>query len=393
MRSSCGSPRRGIGKTPSPVRFEVSDTGIGMTEEQRARLFGAFSQADASTTRRYGGTGLGLAISKQLVELMGGEMGVESEPGRGSTFWFEAPFGEQTEAPRPASHPAMPTGLRALIVDDNETNRRVLGEQLSAWGMEVGYAEDASGALEKLRSAARGGEPYDLALLDGQMPGMDGMTLARRIKADPLVAPTRLLLLNSVGSRGEADEPPGAGIEACLVKPVRQSELRDALAAVMAARGGDADEGRKRPVEGHGPREAGAALPRVLVVEDNPVNQMVARKMLERLGCGVDVAADGLEALAALSSGAAYSAVFMDVQMPNMDGYEATTEIRRRESEEGRVPIPIVAMTANVMEGDKEAALGAGMDDYVSKPVTSGALKAVLERWLPEKGRGASGRP
>jgi CheY-like chemotaxis protein len=215
---------------------------------------------------------------------------------------------------------------------------------------------------------------------------MDGMELARSIKSEPLIASARLLLLTSVGMRGEAGESLRAGIDAYLVKPVRQSELHDALATVMAARRTDADGGEERLITRHSLREARATLPRVLVAEDNPVNQLVARKMLERLGCGVDVAADGVEALAALSSGTPYSAVFMDVQMPNMDGYEATAEIRRRESEEGRGPIPIVAMTANAIEGDKEEALRAGMDDYIPKPVASDALEAVLRRWLPEKG-------
>ena len=371
------------------VRFEVRDTGIGMTEDQIGRLFGAFSQADASTTRRYGGTGLGLAISKQLVELMGGEMGVESEPGRGSAFWFILPLERQsTPTPSARRQPAALLGLRgvrALIVDDNETNRRVLCEQLSAWGVEVTDVEGGVEALGKLRSAADGGEPYDVAILDFQMPGMDGMELARRIKADPPASSVRLLLLTSVGVRGERAESLRAGIQAYLVKPVRQSELHDALVTVMATPDEDTNGGEKRLVTSHSLREARATLPRVLVAEDNPVNQLVARKMLERLGCVVDVAADGVEALAALSSGASYSAVFMDVQMPNMDGYEATAEIRRRESEEGRPPVPIVAMTANAMEGDREAALGAGMDDYVSKPVTSETLETVIERWLPRE--------
>ena len=380
------------------IRFEVSDTGIGMSEEQIGRLFSAFTQADASTTRRYGGTGLGLAISRQLVELMGGEMGVESEPGRGSAFWFDLPLGRQPETgPAARRQPAALRGLRnlrALVVDDNGTNRRVLCEQLSAWGVVTGAAEDGAGALRRLRSAAKSGEPYDVALLDLQMPGMDGMELASRIKADPLVSSARLLLLTSVGVRGDRAESLRTGIEAYLVKPVRQSDLHDALATVMATSDEDKDGGEERLVTSHSLREARAGRPWVLVAEDNPVNQLVARKMLEKLGCRVEVAADGVEALAALSSGGPYSAVFMDVQMPNMDGHEATAEIRRRESEEGRPPVPIVAMTANAMEGDREEALRVGMDDYVTKPVTSEALEAVIVRWLPENGgKGPSERP
>jgi len=314
-----------------------------------------------------------------------------SEPGEGSTFWFEVSFDEQTEVPQLSHRPAALRGLRALIVDDNETNRRVLREQLSAWELLVGDAEDGAGALGELRSAAAGGKPYDVAILDFQMPGMDGMELVSRIKADPLVSSARLLLLTSVGVRGERAESLRAGIEAYLVKPVRQSELHDALATVMATPEEDTYGGEKRLVTSHSLREARATLPRVLVVEDNPVNQLVARKMLEKLGCGVDVAADGVEAL---SSKGPYSVVFMDVQMPNMDGYEATAEIRRRESEKGRGPVPIVAMTANAMEGDREEALGAGMNDYLSKPVTSEALEAVLKRWLPKRtGKEPSERP
>ncbi|HSL01060.1 MAG TPA: response regulator, partial [Rubrobacteraceae bacterium] len=372
------------------LRFEVRDTGIGISEEQKERLFSAFSQADASTTRRYGGTGLGLVISMQLVDLMGGCLGVESEAGRGSTFWFTLPLERQAAGSIPAARrpPEVPRdlrGVRTVIVDDNETNRKVLREQLSAWGMRVTGTEGGAEALDELRCAQRGGEPYELAILDLQMPGMDGMELARRIKADPLIASARLLLLTSVGVRGERDKSLRSGIEAYLVKPVRQSELHDALTTLMAVPTEDADQDNQHLVTPQGVWEEGAALPRILVAEDNPVNQKVAQKMLERLGCRVDVAADGVEALAALSSGEPYSVVFMDVQMPNMDGYEATAEIRRRESEEGRPPIPIVAMTANAMEGDREEALGAGMDDYVSKPVTSETLAAVLERHLPEE--------
>jgi two-component system sensor histidine kinase/response regulator len=365
------------------IRFEVSDTGIGMSEEQRARLFRSFSQADASTTRRYGGTGLGLAISKQLVELMGGEIGVRSEPGVGSTFFFTLPLEKQPEgAGQVASAPRADLGgIGVLVVDDSETNRKILQEQVASWGMRSGTAEDGQRALGVLRAAAEAGAPYDAAILDMQMPGMDGLELAGAIKEDPSIASTRLVLLTSMGQRGDAEEARQAGIEVYLTKPVRQSNLYDALATIMVAPEEDAPTRReeKRLVTRHSLKEAKAfSRTRILVAEDNRVNQLVAVKMLEKLGYRVDVVANGLEAVEALSR-IPYSAVLMDVQMPEMDGYEATAEIRRRE-EKGR-RTPIIAMTANAMQGDRERALKMGMVDYVSKPVKPEELKAALERW------------
>ena len=367
---------------PVTIRFEISDTGIGMTGEQRSRLFQSFTQADTSTTRRYGGTGLGLAISKQLVEMMGGEIGVESEPQVGSTFSFEVPFERQTEeaVSRPRSYDRL-ENLSALIVDDNATNRRILREQLESWGMENGEAEDGPGALERLRSDAERGAAHDLAILDMQMPGMDGMQLARAIKADPRLSAVRLVLLTSVGRRGDGEEARRSGIDAYLTKPVRQSELYDALATVMSGQEAPSEEAEL--VTRHSLREKRAAgRGRVLVAEDNPVNQKVAARMLENLGYPADVVGDGLEALEALSAGD-YGAVLMDVQMPQIDGYEATTEIRRREREAGGARhVPVIAMTANALQGDREKALAAGMDDYIPKPVKPEELDAALKRWM-----------
>ena len=364
------------------VRFEVSDTGIGISPEQQRRLFLAFTQADASTTRRYGGTGLGLAISKQLVNLMGGEMGVRSEPGAGSTFSFTVTFEKQPEYAGPArSVQADLAGRRALVVDDNETNRTILEKQLTSWGVRTTAVE---GGREALRELSFAGERYDLAVLDMQMPGMDGMELARRIKADPDLSPIRLVLLTSMGRRGE--EASQSGIEAYLTKPVRQSELYDALVTVMSG----TSQGERRLVTTGGLRRQKAGSQRVLVAEDNPVNQKVAARMLESLGYRVDVVGDGREALEALAS-TRYGAVLMDVQMPEMDGYRATGQIRRRENHLGRRNMmmgrrrhrtPIIAMTANAMQGDRERALEAGMDDYVSKPVSREELGAVLGRWI-----------
>ncbi len=368
------------------VRFEVRDSGIGMTEEQRSRLFRSFSQADPSTTRRYGGTGLGLAISKQLVELMGGEIGVHSEPGEGSTFFFEVPFAKQPESS--ASAPASLADLRelrVLVVDDNEANRKIMHHQVTSWGMKNGTAENGPKALQMLRSAAEDGEPYDVVILDMQMPQMDGVQLARAIKAEPAISRTRLIMLSSLGRRVDAQEAEHIGIDSYLTKPVNQSKLYDAIATVMGAPAQtEPEEMEARPAIQEGTDQEGASSPlgaRVLVAEDNAVNQKVAVKMLERLGYRADVAANGLEAVEALSR-IPYPAVLMDLQMPEMDGYEATAEIRRREEGEVGRRTPIIAMTANAMEGDREKALAAGMDGYVSKPVKPGELGRVLARWV-----------
>jgi signal transduction histidine kinase/DNA-binding response OmpR family regulator len=380
LRASLTEERSG----EAVVRFEVRDTGIGMTEEQQARLFRSFAQADASTTRRYGGTGLGLAISKQLVELMGGEIGVESEPGVGSTFFFQVLLEKQPEGN--ASSPARIADLRdlrVLVVDDNETNRKIVHHQVISWGMKNGMAGDGPRALEVLLEFARNSKPYDLAIIDMHMPGMDGMELASRIKAEPAISRTQLVMLTSLGRCVDAEEARRVGIDAYLTKPVKQSKLYDAIATVMGAPAQTTPEEAQPITPERGREERSPSGARVLVAEDNAVNQKVAVKMLERLGYRADVAADGLEAVEALSR-VPYAAVLMDVQMPEMDGYEATAEIRRMEGDKGRTPI--IAMTANAMEGDREKALATGMDDYVPKPVKPAELGAVLARWISREG-------
>ncbi len=370
------------------IYFEVSDTGIGMTPGQQEHLFESFSQADTSTTRRYGGTGLGLAISKQLVEMMDGEISVESESGVGSTFSFVVPLEKQWGERRPPPTPRDNLrGLRILIVDDNETNRRILYKQLSSWRMTSVLAQSGSQALETLRTTTSENEPYDLAILDMQMPEMDGLQLARAIKEDPAISSTRLVLLTSMGRRGDGEEVRGTGIEAYLTKPVRQAQLYDMLSTVLGSEEAEAESsGDNRPlVTAHTLKEAeGRTRARLLLAEDNEVNQKVAVRTLEKLGYRVDLADNGEEAVEAVSR-TDYAAIVMDVQMPEMDGYEATAEIRRREEEGGDKRIPIIAMTANALQGDREKALEAGMDDYIAKPVKAGDLGEVLERWISEK--------
>jgi signal transduction histidine kinase/CheY-like chemotaxis protein/HPt (histidine-containing phosphotransfer) domain-containing protein len=378
------------------VRFEVSDTGIGLTPEAQARLFQPFSQADASTTRRYGGTGLGLAICKQLTELMGGDIGVRSELGEGSTFWFTAGLARGTASPL-VSLPERLSGARVLVVDDHRLSRTVLQQHLTSWGIRSTLAENGLQAFDLLRNAARQGQLYDIAIVDMQMPGMDGLALAQLIRGEPGLASTSLILLSSTAVPGQAKQAEAAGFAAFLTKPVRQSSLYDCLATVLAvpAAAPRRASGSFRRVSGpvrlitqHQLAEARAAQrARILLAEDNEINQQVAVGMLEALGHRVDVVSDGTEAVAAVAS-TDYDLVMMDCQMPGMDGFEATAAIRRMAPPEKRVAI--VAMTANAMQGDRERCLAAGMDDYLSKPVNRERLQEVIERWLvhsPEPGR------
>jgi len=367
------------------VRFTVADTGIGIDEAAGRHLFHPFTQADGSTTRRYGGTGLGLAISKQLVELMGGQIGFTSAPGKGTTFRFTARFDRQPAGAAEAQAKVLSLDrLRVLIVDDNATNRKILSHQLDSWGVVYAEADSGARALEALRAATRWGVPYDLAVLDLMMPGMDGLELARAIKADPVVSGTRLVMLTSYGQRGQSETAREAGIAACLTKPVRQSQLFDCLATVMSqAPTATAPSSLHARAATKGTQMVSNKL--ILLAEDNVVNQKVAVRQLQKLGYRADAVANGREAVEALGR-ITYDLVLMDCQMPEMDGYEATAEIRRREGAARHTPI--VAMTANALEGDREKCLAAGMDDYVSKPVRPEELAAVLERLLASEASG-----
>jgi signal transduction histidine kinase/CheY-like chemotaxis protein len=353
------------------MRISVTDTGIGIPPDKIDALFQKFTQADTSTTRRYGGTGLGLAISKQLIQLMGGSIGLKSKSGEGSTFWFTLPMPLDDQ---PASIPITELrDLRVLIVDDIEVNRRVVHEQVTGWGMRNGSFSSGECALEALHAAHRSGDPYRIIIADFQMPSMDGATLAAAIKSDPLLGGCIVVMLTSIGNWGEVRRLEGASIDACLVKPVRNSQLLNTLVSAWSRH----LERTSLDREILSRASAGAARPtlagkfaglqiRVLVVEDNVVNQKVASRLLERLGLRADVAGDGREAIEMLEM-MPYDLVFMDCQMPEMNGYEATLEIRRREGNSRHVPI--VAMTAEATVSCKEQCLAAGMDSYISKPV------------------------
>ena len=377
------------------VRFSVSDTGIGISEAAQQHLFQAFTQADGSTTRKYGGTGLGLAISKHLVKLMGGQMGVISTAGQGSTFWFTARFDKQpavTVSPGPQLLSL--EKLRVLIVADNTTNRNILSHQVASWGMIHDGAESGFQALELLRSAAANGVAYDFAILDLMMPEMDGFELAGAIKSDASLAGIHLVMLTSFGERGHGTIARKAGIAAYLTKPVRQSLLCECLANVMHAP--VASEGEltsSQPnwnlVTKHTLKEAKMPSNKlILLAEDNIVNQKVAIRQLQQLGYRADAVANGREVIEALSR-IPYDLVLMDCQMPEMDGYEATAEIRKFETSGKHTPI--VAMTAHALTGDREKCIGAGMDGYLTKPVQSHELARVLNGFFSS--RGAIGEP
>jgi signal transduction histidine kinase/CheY-like chemotaxis protein len=359
------------------LRFAVRDTGIGIPPEKLSTLFQPFTQVDASTTRRFGGSGLGLSIAQRLAGLMGGTVGVESTVGKGSTFWFTARLGKQAGARAGGAHDQTDiAGLHVLVVDDIETNHKVLSGMLGSWGCRHAHAYDGESALAKLREAAAAGDPFKIALLDMMMPGMDGEHLGMLIREDRALDGTLLVMLTSLGYRGDAARLGQKSFAAYLTKPIRQTHLRGIL-ATLSGRGPEDHPGI---VTRHSLRDAGQPRLRILVAEDNRTNQKVATRMLERMGHVADVAGNGIEAIEALRK-VNYDVVLMDVQMPEMDGLEATRRIRN-----GGVinpQVPIVAMTAHAMKGDREQCLEVGMNDYVSKPIDVTALRKVLEAMFP----------
>ncbi len=355
------------------VRIEVADTGIGIPPEFGARVFESFAQADSSTTRKHGGTGLGLAISRQLVELMGGQIGFESQPGRGSVFSVTLPLPCEQAPAQPAESL---TGLKVLVVDDNATNRTILRRYLECWGCAVTEVSGAEAAFETLRQAATGGEPFRVALIDIRMPDVDGFQIGGRIVSDPATCQTTLVALTSSPMPGDADRLSKIGFAEYLHKPIRQSHLYDALTTVLGRRQGPAE-----PTAAPAVAPASPPLARILLAEDSEVNRLIVLRMLEKAGYQVQAVPDGRQAVEVACAGL-YDLILMDVQMPEMDGFEATAEIHRQLGQQGSPPI--IAMTANAMEGDRERCLAAGMDDYISKPVRREDLCRTVSRWIRE---------
>jgi len=368
------------------IYISVEDTGIGISDDKLDAVFDHFTQADSSTTRQYGGTGLGLSISRQLIELMKGRIGVESEQGKGSKFWVELPLPVDSEIDSDPLPMAELNDVRVLIVDDNYVNRRVVKEQLSHWSIPCECAGDAEEALCVLHEAFHLENPYQIAILDHHMPAMNGEILGQRIKEDSDLKDTSLVMLTSVGQRGEADRFSAIGFAAYLVKPVRRLQLKEVLSTVW----GVSQKGlNSQMVTRHTLAELSSdehsevtnqpagQVAHVLVAEDNIVNQKVASLILEKLGCKVDLVNNGQEALDAVRVND-YSLVFMDCQMPVLDGFETTKALRASED----AKIPIIAMTANALRGDRERCLNVGMDDYISKPVKAEYFESILKRWL-----------
>ena len=366
------------------LRFTITDTGIGITKEAQARLFQAFVQADSTTTRRFGGTGLGLAICQRLVTQMHGEIGVKSRPGQGSTFWFTAQFPEATlAAPSTDVSWSQIHGRRILLIDQNKTARHALRQELTAHGLDCTDTESSREAVALARTAALSQKPFDLALIELQLSDADGFETARLLKQDPATAALRLVLLTTVGRRGDGTAAQALGIDAYLTKPLRQAQLLECLCLLLdgpAPANAPAISEATPLITRHTQTEAQTGTkPRLLLAEDNAINQKVACKMLEKLGYRVDVAGNGQEAVAAHER-SPYPLIFMDCQMPEVDGFEATTLIRKMEGRSAHTPI--IAMTANAMQGDRERCIAAGMDDYVAKPIRPKDLQTVLDTWL-----------
>jgi signal transduction histidine kinase/CheY-like chemotaxis protein len=370
------------GEEERVLHFEVADTGIGVPPEKQKMIFDPFAQADTSTTRKYGGTGLGLTISKRLLEKMGGKIWLASEVGKGSRFHFTLPVAvvdPGTVEIGKTAPPEILRGVRVLVVDDNRTNRRILEGMLKRWEMRSTSVEGGEEALVELPAARRAEDPYGLILLDMHMPKIDGFELVERIRQRPELSTATIMMLTSAGHRGDAERCNKLGISAYLLKPIRQSELREAIARVLGARENKGAISLVTRYSLHDERDPETVL-RVLLVEDNLVNQRLATRMLEKRGHRVVLAANGREAIEILEK-AKFDLVFMDIQMPEMDGIEATRAIRRKEIGTDR-RLPVIALTAHAMKGDREKCIAAGMDDYLPKPIRPQELDEILEHYL-----------
>ena len=363
------------------LHFTVTDTGIGIPKEKQQLIFEAFAQADGSSTREFGGTGLGLSISRDLVEMMGGRMWVDSEAGKGSTFHFTAPLGLGEAVALPTFRPpASLANLPVLVVDDNSTNRRILAELLTRWGMIPQLVGSGAEALDDLRRSREAGRPYSLVITDAQMPQMDGFALVEHMKVDPSLTSPTIIMLSSAGQGANAARCRELGVSTYLMKPIRPKELRDAILRVLEGR--ELRSSRPSPGTPQVRKDKKQGLS-ILLAEDNPDNQAVAVRMLERQGHSVAVAANGREALAALErAGDSFHLALIDIQMPEMNGYELTAAIREKEKRTAS-HLPIIAVTAHAMAGDRGKCLAAGMDDYLAKPIRAAELSAAIKRVLP----------
>ncbi len=372
------------------LRFEVQDSGVGIAPEHQGHIFDSFAQADGSTTRRFGGTGLGLSICKKLTGLMGGDIGVDSTSGKGSTFWFTCPMPKEARvgSARLRAGARSLAGRHILVIEDNDTNREIVTEQLQAWGASITAVQSIAEGKLMLKQMAAGRENYDVLILDRRLPDGDGVELARRINRHKALRHLKIVLLSSVGHLEDTGQWLMSGVHAYLNKPVRQKDLFECLAVALELENnhlGDTAPMDPEAAGGHARRFTA----RVLVAEDNEVNQELARSMLESVGAHVTIVPNGREAVEAIADSPLddvndpYALILMDCQMPELDGYAATAAIRAFEARAGRPRLPIVALTANALEGDRERCLEAEMDDYISKPFTRDQLVEVLERWLP----------
>ena len=373
------------------VRFRIRDTGIGIEPSVQEKIFDSFSQADGSTTRKFGGTGLGLTICKKLTELMGGKIGIKSLPGKGSTFWFAIPMKKEMAVKRSFSLSGASNfkNHRVLVADNNKTNRELLEQQFTNWGMDYYSVDNGKSALRAIREASQQGNPFSLAVLENQLKGIDGITLARKIKSHAETSDTRIIMLSSVGNMEETGQWLMAGIESYLNKPVRQKELYESVYNALDSDKEENDTLEKTEIS---PQEEKTLKLKghILVAEDNIVNQELVREMISTLGCSVEIVDNGRLAFEAISERLLdnfqqpYDLILMDCQMPEMDGFEATRKLREWEGQQNVLErIPVIALTANAMEGDREKCIAVGMDDYMTKPFTLDQLGALLHRWLP----------